>query len=179
MDELDLSNRVEHHVSEAHHLHPHGFEVELGTDRVLHPAVGDQDPEGGEVGTQRHQPGGSQMLMLAQTIPTKEEHPDEGGLQEEGHQPFDSQRGPEDIADIMGVVSPVRPELELHGQTCGDPQSKVDTKQLTPEFGHVPVDGVVGHHIDGFHDRQEKGHSQRQGYKQKVIKGRRSELEPR
>ena len=179
MDELDLGNRVEHQVGEAHHLHAHGFEVELGTHRVLHPAVGDQDPQCGEVGPERHQPGSRQVLALAETIPTEEEHTDEGGLQEEGHQAFDGQRGPEDVADIVGVVSPVGTELKLHGEPGGNPKGKVDTKQLAPELGHVPVHCVVGHHIDRLHDRQDEGHPQRQGYKQEVIKGRRSKLEPR
>ena len=119
------------------------------------------------------------MLALAEAIPAEEEHADEGGLQEEGHQAFDGQRGPEDVADIVGVVSPVGTELKLHGEPGGNPEGEVDTKQLAPELGHVPVHCVVGHHIDRLHDRQNEGHSQRQGYKQEVIKGRRSELEPR
>ncbi len=37
---------------------------------------------------------------------------------------------PKMSADIVRVVGPVGTELELHGQTCGDPQGKVDGEQL-------------------------------------------------
>ncbi|MNH13303.1 hypothetical protein D3C79_728710 [compost metagenome] len=49
MHELHLRNRVEHQFGEAEHLHTHGFEVEIRGDRVLHPTVGDQDPQRREV----------------------------------------------------------------------------------------------------------------------------------
>ena len=80
---------------------------------------------------------------------------------------------------LLDILRPVGTKLELHGQTRSDPKGKVDGKQLAPELGHVLVNGIVGHHIDRLHDRQNEGHSERQGHKQEVIKGRRSELEPR
>ncbi|MNI37628.1 hypothetical protein D3C73_917290 [compost metagenome] len=45
VNELHLCNRVEDQLGEAEHLHTHGFKVEVGGDWVLHPAVGDQDPQ--------------------------------------------------------------------------------------------------------------------------------------
>ena len=47
--EFNLSYRVENDVGKAVHLHAHCFEIEVGADRVLHPAVGDQNPQRGEV----------------------------------------------------------------------------------------------------------------------------------
>ncbi|MNH30455.1 hypothetical protein D3C71_1382330 [compost metagenome] len=49
VNELNLRNRVEHQFGEAEHLHAHGFEVKVRGDRVLHPAVGHQDPQRREV----------------------------------------------------------------------------------------------------------------------------------
>ncbi len=43
--ELGLRVRIEDDRPEVGHLHAHGDVVELGADRVLHPAVGDQDPQ--------------------------------------------------------------------------------------------------------------------------------------
>ncbi|MNI37627.1 hypothetical protein D3C73_917280 [compost metagenome] len=68
------------------------------------------------------------MLDLAQAIPAEEEQTDQRRFQEERHQTFDSQRGPEDVTDVMREVRPVGPELELHGQPGGHTQSKVDCK---------------------------------------------------
>ena len=128
VNEFHLRNRVKHQFGEADHLHAHGFEVEIRSDRVLHPAVGDQDPQRGQVGAESHEPGYRHVLYLAQTIPAEEEQADQRRFKEERHQTFDSQRGPEDIADVVREIRPVSPELELHGQTGGHTQSKVNRK---------------------------------------------------
>ena len=179
MHKLHLSHGIENECAETHHLHTHGFKVELGAGRELHPAIGHQDPECGEVGADSHQPGCPEVLNLAQTIPAKEEHTDEGRLQEKRHQPFNGQRRPENVTHIVRIVGPVGTKLELHGQTRSDPKGKVDGKQLAPELGHVLVNGIVGHHIDRLHDRQDKRHPQRQWNKYKVIEHCCGKLDPR
>ena len=101
VNEFHLGDRVEHQFREADHLHTHGFEVEVRCDRVLHPAVGDEDPQRGEVGAQRNQPGDRHVLNFTQTIPTEEEQTYKGGFEEEGHQTFNGQRRTEDIAHVV------------------------------------------------------------------------------
>ncbi len=120
VDELDLRHRVEQQRSEVNQLHAHGLEVELRAHRVLHPAVGDEDPKRREIRAQRHQPGHRQVLHLGEPVPAEEEQADEGGLEEERHQPLDGQRRAEDVADVVAVVGPVGTELEFHGQSGGD-----------------------------------------------------------
>ncbi len=154
VNELHLSNRVQHQFREAHHLHTHGFKVEIRRDRVLHPAVCYEDPQSREVRAQRNQPGHRHMLHFAQAIPAKEEQANKGGLKEERHQAFNGQRGTKDIAYVVRVIGPVSPELELHGQTGGHAQRKVDTKQLAPELGHIFIDLFAGQNVDRFHDCQ-------------------------
>ncbi|MPN01943.1 hypothetical protein SDC9_149156 [bioreactor metagenome] len=63
MHELTLCNRIEDHGPEVGELHAHGLEAELSAYRVLHPAVGDQDPERGKVGAHCHQQGDEQVLL--------------------------------------------------------------------------------------------------------------------
>ncbi|MNC11176.1 hypothetical protein D3C75_588660 [compost metagenome] len=176
MDELDLGHRVEDHRRHVGQLHAHRHGVELGADRVLHPAVGDEDPECGEVGAERHQRGHQQVLTPGELVPAEEEEADQSGLQEEGHQPLHRQRGAEDVADIVGVVGPVGAELELQGDAGGDPHDEVDTKQLAPEAGDVLVDHLAGHHVGGLGDHQDPGQPQGEGHKQKVEHRRRAEL---
>jgi hypothetical protein len=77
---------------------------------------------------------------LAQLVPAEEEQPDEGRLEEEGHQPFDRQRRAEDVADIVAVVAPVHAELEFHGDAGGDAEHEVDAEQRAPELRHLPPD---------------------------------------
>ena len=90
--ELGLRHRVEDHGGEVRHLHAHGVGIEDGADRVLHPAVGDQDPQGRELVPKAT----SQVTrwLTRHAIPAEEEQADEGGFQEEGHQPFERQRLP-------------------------------------------------------------------------------------
>ena len=53
MHELHLRDRIEEHLAHAGDLHAHRLEVERGADGILHPAVGDQDPQRREVRAQR------------------------------------------------------------------------------------------------------------------------------
>ena len=109
------------------------------------------------------------MLNFTQTIPTEEEQTYKGGFEEEGHQTFDCQRRTEDIPYIVGIVRPVSPELELHGQTGCHPQSEVDTKQLAPELGHIFINLFAGKDVDRFHNGQQERHTERQWHKKEVV----------
>ena len=176
MHELDLSHRVEQHGGDIHQLHAHCDGVELGANRVLHPAVGNEDPERGEIGAERHQHGHQQVLTAGELVPAEEEEPDQSRLEEEGHQPLHRQRGTEDVPHILGVVSPVGAELELQGDPRGHSHHEVDTKQLAPEAGNVLVDHLAGHHVGRLGDRQDPGQPQGEGHKQKMEHRRRTEL---
>lgn len=169
MNKFHLCYRVEHQFREAQHLHTHGFEVEIRCDWVLHPAVRNQNPQRGQVRTQSHQPSDTHMLDFTQTVPAEEEQTYKGGFEEEGHQTFDRQRRTENIPYIVGVVRPVSPELELHGQTGSHTQSEVDTKQLAPELGHIFINLFAGKDVDRFHDGQQERHTERQWHKQEVV----------
>ncbi|AEW72721.1 hypothetical protein EcWSU1_01282 [Enterobacter ludwigii] len=161
VNEFNLCDRVQHQFGKADHLHTHSFEVEIRRDRVLHPAVRDQDPQCGQVRTECHQPGHRHMLDFAQTVPTEEEQTYKGGFEEEGHQTFNGQRRTEDIPNVVRIVRPVSPELELHGQTGSHAQCKVDTKQLAPELGHIFINLFAGEDVDRFHDGQQERHTER------------------
>ncbi len=117
------------------------------------------------------------MLHPRHAVPAKEEQADEGGFQKECHQPFDRQRGTEDVADIVRVVGPVGAELEFEREAGGDPHGEVDAEQLAPKLGHVAVNLTSGHHIDRFHDHQYPRKSQRERHEQEVIHGGRAELQ--
>ncbi|MPM50433.1 hypothetical protein SDC9_97172 [bioreactor metagenome] len=179
MDELRLRRRVEQQIGERGHLHAHGDETELGPDRVLHPAVGDQDPQRREVRGDAGQVVDHQVAALRQAVPAEEEETDEGRFEEEGHQPLDRQRRAEDVADVVRVISPVGAELELHGDAGGDAEREVDAEQLAPELGHVAVDFLAAHHIDRFHDGQQDRQTQRQGNEEEMVKSSGRELQPR
>jgi len=153
--EFCLCHGIGQHGAEIAHFHAHGLRIEGRADGILHPAVGDQDPQGREVRADGHQPGGHQVAPLRQLVPAEEEQADEGRLQEEGHQAFDGQRRAEDVAHIMAVVAPVHAELEFHDDARRHAHGEVDAEQDTPELGHVAPDGSVRHHVDRLHDSED------------------------
>ena len=169
VNELGLRDLIEHDVEERGHLHAHRQGIERGAYRVLHPAIGDQDPERREVRSDGNQPGDDQMRALGKPIPAEEEEADKGCFEEEGHQALDRQRRAENVADIVAVIAPVHAELEFHRDAGGHPQHEVDAEQGSPEFGHLSPDRPVGHDIDCFHDRDDHGKSQCQRHEQEVI----------
>jgi hypothetical protein len=129
--------------------------VEGGADRIVHPAVGHQNPQRRQVRTKRHEKCDDHVLDSREPLPPEEEQADEGGLEEKRHQAFNGQRHAEDVADIVRVVRPVGAELEFQRKTGGDAHCKVDAEQLAPELGHVLVDLLAGHHIDRLHDDEQ------------------------
>ena len=169
MHKLGLRVGVEHHRPEIDQFHAHGLVVEFGADRVLHPAVGNQNPQRAEVGTDGHQERHHQVLRLGQAIPAEEEQADHGGFEEEGHHALDRQWRTEDVTDVMRVVGPVGAELKLQCQACGYAQREVDAEQLAPESCHVFPDDIAGHHIHTLHDDQQPDHTDRQWHKQEVV----------
>ena len=169
MDELGLRHRVEQHLEEVGDLHAHGIGIEPAADGMLHPGIGDQDPEGREIGADGDAPGHGQVADAAELVPAEEEQADEGGLEEEGHQPLDGQRRTEHVADIVRVIGPVGAELELHGDAGRHPHGEVDAEQDAPEHGHVAPDLAAGHDVDALHDRQQQRQPQRQRHEQEMV----------
>jgi len=74
MDELADRHRREDHLPDVLHLKAGFIRVEGHTDRVLHPAVGNQNPQGRKVGAHRHHPGGEEVELLPDPLPAEEHH---------------------------------------------------------------------------------------------------------
>ena len=112
-------------------------------------------------------------------VPTEEEEADECRLEKERHQPFDRERGSEDISHVMGVVGPVHAELEFHGDAGRDTEREIDAEQQAPKLRHLAPNGPPGHDVDGLHHGDENGEAEREGDEQKVIHRRERELQSR
>ena len=177
--EFRLGVGIEYQVREARKLHAHRQRIELRALRILHEAVGDQDPHGRQVGSQRNQVGDDQVLRLGQALPAEHHETDERRLHEESHQAFDRERRAEGVADEARVVRPVGPELELHRQAGGDTQREVDQEQPAPEMGHPAVDVASGGDVDRLHRREHEGKAERQRNEQEMIERRHGELPSR
>ncbi len=177
--ELHLRDRVEEHVEQVRELHAHRLVVELGADRIVHPAVRDEDPQRGQVRAERDEERDDQMLDLRQPVPAEEEQADERRFEEERHQPFDGERHAEDVADVVRVVRPVRAELEFERDARRHAHREVDPEELAPELGHVLVDLLARHHVDGFHDDEQPGHAERERNEQEMVERCDAELQTR
>ncbi|KAF0212377.1 MAG: hypothetical protein FD172_1317 [Methylocystaceae bacterium] len=51
--EFRLRHGIEQHFGEGRELHAHRLRIKCGADRVLHPGVGDENPERREIGAER------------------------------------------------------------------------------------------------------------------------------
>ena len=160
-------------------LHPHRIHVEFGADRILHPRVGDQDPQRRQVGAQCDEKRHAEVLNLPEPVPAEEEEADERRLEEKRHQALERQRRAEDIADIVREIGPVRAELEFHRDPGGDAHREVDAEELAPELRHVAVDLAPGHHVDRLHDDENPRQAERQRDEQEMVERRDRELQPR
>ena len=109
------------------------------------------------------------MGRPGELVPAEKHQANESGLEEERHQPFDGERRPEDIADILGVIGPVRAELELHGDAGRDAQHEVDAEQVGPEFRNSLPDFLSCHDVCAFGDHEDHRKAQRQWNEQEVI----------
>ncbi len=146
---------------------------------MLHPGVGDENPQRRKVGAEGDEERHREMFARRQLVPAEEKQADESRFEKEGHQAFDRQRRAKDVADILRIIGPVRSELELHGQSSGDAEGEIDAEQLAPELRHVPVDFLARHDEDRLHDDEEPGQAERQRDEQEVEEGGAGELQPR
>jgi hypothetical protein len=113
-------------------------------DRRLHPAVGGDDPEGGQQGAERHHRGGQEVELGAHPGPAEQHDPEEGRLHEEGgdhlvlHQHADHRTGD------VGEAAPVGAELVAHDDAGHDAEPEGDGEQLHPEAEQLDVDVALG-----------------------------------
>jgi hypothetical protein len=139
--------------------------------RILHPGIGDQDPDRREIGPDRHQPGHGGVGFGGELLPPEMPDADKGGFQEKGRRGFDRQKRTEDIPDIGRIARPVGAELEFERDAGHDPHGKIDQKDFAPELGHGQIGFVAGAHIAGLHIRDDPTQAQGQGHEKK-MKGR-------
>ena len=177
MHEFRLRDRIEQDLGEGGQLHAHRLRIELGADRIEHPAVCHQNPKRREIAAERDEPGRREMLHAGEAVPAEEEEADEGRLQEEGEDSFNRERRAENVADIMRVIAPIRAELEFHRHAGRDAHRKIDPEERAPEFRRVAPDRASGHHIDALHDRKQPGEAEGQGNEEKVIERGQRELQ--
>ncbi len=77
-----------------------GTSVSYGVaNRVLHPGVRDQNPQGRESGCPGNKPDDRRMRSLGEFLPSKDPDSDKSGLEKEGSGRFYCQERPEHVTD--------------------------------------------------------------------------------
>lgn len=117
---------------------------EAETSGGLHPGVGDDDPDGAEVGAEADAAGGEVVEFGADAVPAKEEDAEEAGFEEEGEGSFSGERAAEDVADKARVAGPVGAEGKCLNEAGGNAESEGEGEDVGPEVGHFFVLGVFG-----------------------------------
>ena len=102
MNEGGPQDLVAEHLEEASQtveLGAAGVGIDDGPHRVLHPGVGGQDEQGGDVRAQRDHPHAQVVQFGGQAVPTEDPQTQEGRFHEEGEEGLEGQRGTEDVSD--------------------------------------------------------------------------------
>ena len=164
MEEFIHRHRVESHGPEVSHDVSHLSRVEGHAHRVLHPCVGNENPQRRKAHAYGGEPGGCQVETAADFVPAEEHHGNESGFHEKRHYAFDGQRCSEDVAYEPAVVAPVCAELEFEDYASGHATSEIDAEKSHPEFGNVAPAGVAGAHVDALHDCHNQRQADCEGY---------------
>ena len=163
-------------AADAVELGPAGRPVDDGAHGMLHPGVGGEDEEGGDIRAQGDHPHAQVVQLGGQAVPTEDPQAEEGRFHEEGEEGLEGQRRAEDVADVAGVLGPVHAELELLHDAGGHAEGEVDQQDLAEERrGDAPL-LVAGAQVGGLHERHERGQPDRERNEDEVVDGRDAEL---
>jgi hypothetical protein len=129
--------------------------------RLLHPAIGKENPYGAQVCGKRNNPDCCRMRCFRKFFPAECPDADENRFEKEGYRGFNGQRRAEDIADVLCVLGPIHTELKFHGNAGDDPEGEVDKKEFSPELRHAKPCLIPGADITALHpsgqDRKPQG----------------------
>ena len=145
---------------------------------MLHPCVGDENPESRDRSAYADEPCGEKVEFLAYLIPAEEHHRKESRFHEKGEDAFDGERSSEDVTHEPGVVAPVGAELEFEDDTCSYADSEVDGEKLHPELGGLFPELVFFHDINSLHYGHYDGESQSERDENPMISSGESKLRP-
>src|SRR5664280_2229621 len=98
MQEFVYSTLIKKNCPETHHFITCRIRIKNHTHRMLHPGIGDKDPECGETSSNSHKPGGKKVKSFTYFIPSKKHYSNKSRFQEKSHNPFNRQRSTEYIA---------------------------------------------------------------------------------
>ena len=143
---------------------------------MLHPGIGNQNPESRKSGPYDRQPGRSKVETLADLVPAEKHHGNKGRFHKESQYTLDSERSAEDVTYKPTVVRPVRPEFEFEDQPGSNTDGEINAKQFHPELRCLFPKFITRFVIDGLHDGLYDAESQRERDEQPVVHGCESEL---
>lgn len=132
---------------------------------MLHPTIGDEDPNGREWSTKGHNPCWCKMKSLSNLIPSKEKNSKKSGLKKKCRQSLNNKRCSKYISDKPWIVGPVSSKFEFEDDSCCHSYSKVNSKNLGPKLCNFFPKFISGTIIYRFHRRNDKSDTKSQWYK--------------
>ena len=147
-------------------------------DGVLHPAVGEDDPQRREVGGNSDQPDGQQVDLLAHMVPAEDPDRQKDRFEEEGGGGFNGEERAENVAHVFRIARPVGAELEFERDPGHDAQREVDDEKLSPELHHPFVHFLARTHVKRLHDGEQDHQPEGQRDEDEVEKDGHGKLQP-
>ena len=177
MREAPWECRAEYHLYPVHRI---GDAVaDLVARRVLHPAIGRQNPECRQKRARGHHQACEEMQPGRHAVPAEQHYAQKARLQEEGHQHLVAQERADHVAGGDGELAPIRAELVGHGHAGDDSHGEGYREYLRP-VAREPLKAVVAaEEPDAFKRRDIGRQPNREGRKDDVKSHRERELDSR
>ena len=179
VEEFRDCHRIEHQRPEIDHLVAHRIGIKLHTHRMLHPAIGNENPYRRDRRTDTRHPCCYKVSTLAHLLPAEEHHSKERRLHKEGQDTLNGKRCAKDIAHKPRIITEIGTKLKLQDDTRSDTDREVNTEDLHPEFGGLLPKLIARSDIDGLHNCHYHSESQRQRNKEPMITGCHCKLQSR
>ena len=177
MDQHEQRMRIEHQFAEIQQHYLRAILRHRVTDRMLHEAIGRNDPDRRHVDASKNQHGRHRPEPPRNLVTVENPDACKRTLEKERHHRLDRQRRAEDIAHELRVLRPVRSELNLHRDARDNACHKIDREQISPEVRLPAVDLPTRPQVKNLKQGHEEDQADGQWHDQEVECNREGELD--
>jgi len=157
-------------------------ELAVGGDfmagRRLHPAIGGENPEGGNECTDSDHHRRGEVQILADPVEAKQHDAEKTGFEKESRQHFVGHQRTDHGAGLVGEYRPVGAKLIGHDDAGHDAHAEDDGENLQPVFEQIEVELLSGPQPQAFEHGEIAGEADGERGKNEMEADREGELHP-
>ena len=176
MREAVGEGRIEDHAHPGVRRETPRARFDIVGDRRLHPAIGRQDPEGGNQRADGDHQRGCEVQFRPHALQPEQHDAQEPGLQEKRGQDLIGQQGAEDRRGALCERPPIGAELIAHHDSGNDAHGERHGEDGQPELEDAQINVPLGVQPQAFQHGQIAGQPDGEGWEDDVERYREREL---